>query len=58
MNLDPTTIQNLEEQIEEAIAEVFVKLGRNKLPLLPDRRTMHRMAKAAVTVYEAVVENQ
>jgi hypothetical protein len=29
-----------------------------KLPLLPARHTMHLMAKAAVTVYEAAVENQ
>ena len=28
-----------------------------KLPLLPSRHTMHLMAKAAVTVYEAAVEN-
>lgn len=29
-----------------------------KLPLLPNRRTMHLMAKAAVTVYEAAMENK
>jgi hypothetical protein len=45
-------------RIEEAIAEVFVKMGRNKLPLLPARQTMHLMAKAAVAVYEAAVENR
>jgi len=28
------------------------------LPLLPSQQTMHLMAKAAVTVYEAAVENQ
>lgn len=51
-------IEKLEEKIEEAIAEVIVKMGLKKLPLLPDHRTMHLMAKAAVTVYEAAVENQ
>jgi hypothetical protein len=30
---------------------------REKLPLLPDRHTMHLMSKAAVAVYEAAVEN-
>lgn len=32
-------------------------MGLKKLPLLPDRRTMHSMAKAGVTVYETAVEN-
>ena len=34
-----------------------MKMGLKKLPLLPSRQTMHLMAKAAVTVYEAAVEN-
>ena len=33
-------------------------MGLKKLPLLPSRQTMHLMAKSAVTVYEAAVENQ
>jgi hypothetical protein len=33
-------------------------MGLKKLPLLPSRHTMHLMAKAAVTVYEAAVDNQ
>lgn len=37
--------------------EVIVKLGLKKLPLLPSRHTMLLMAKAAVAVYEAAVEN-
>jgi len=28
-----------------------------RLPLLPSQQTMHLMAKAAVAVYEAAVEN-
>ncbi len=56
--IDPKTVEKLEDKIEEAIAEIIVKMGLKKRPLLPDRRTMHLMAKAAVTVYEAAVENQ
>jgi hypothetical protein len=56
--MDPRTVEKLEETIEEAIAQVITTLGIKKLPLLPDRRTLHLMAKAAVTVYEAAVENQ
>jgi hypothetical protein len=57
--MDPKTVKKLEEKIEEAIAEVIVvKMGLKKLPLLPARHTMHLMAKAAVSVYEAAVENQ
>ncbi len=32
-------------------------MGLKQLPLLPDRRTMHLMARAAVTVYKAAVGN-
>lgn len=55
--MDPKTVEKLEEKIEEAIAEVIVKMGLKKLPLLPAHHTMHLMAKAAVTAYEAAVEN-
>lgn len=54
----PRTVEKVEETIEDAIAQVITTLGLKRLPLLPDRRTMHLMAKAAVTVYEGVVENQ
>ena len=56
--MDPRTVEKLEEKLKEAIAEVVMKMGLKKLPLLPSDRTMHLMAKAAVTVYEAAVENQ
>ena len=56
--MDARTVEKLEEKIEEAIASVIVKMGLRKLPLLPSQQTMHLMAKAAVTVYEAAVENQ
>jgi hypothetical protein len=55
--MDPMTVEQLEGKIEEAIAEVIVKMGVRELPLLPSPHTMHLMAKAAVTVYEAAVEN-
>ena len=54
---DPKTVEKLEDKIEEAIADVVVKMGRKRLPLLPSRHTFQMMAKAAVAVYEAAVEN-
>jgi hypothetical protein len=56
--MDPKIVEKLEEKIEEAIGEIMVKISLKKLPLLPAHRTMHLMAKAAATVYEAAVENQ
>ena len=56
--MEARIVEKLEEKIEEAIAEIIVKMGLKKLPLMPTPRTMHLMAKAAVTVYEAAVENQ
>jgi hypothetical protein len=56
--MDQKTVRKLEEQLEEAIGEVIVGMGLKKLPMLPSQQTMHLMAKAAVTVYEAAVENQ
>jgi len=55
--MDQKTVEKLESKIEEAIAEIIVKMSLKKLPLLPARRTMHLMAKAPVTVYDAAVEN-
>lgn len=56
--MDPRTVEKLEAKIEEAVAEVVVKMGLKKLPLLPTRHTFRMMAKAAVAVYETAVENQ
>lgn len=56
--MEPKVVRKLEHGIEEAVAEVVSRLGLRELPLLPSQRTMHLMAKAAVTVYEAAVENQ
>jgi tRNA(Leu) C34 or U34 (ribose-2'-O)-methylase TrmL len=55
--MDQKTVAKLEEKLEEAIAEIIVKMGLKRMPLLPSQRTMHLMAKAAVAVYEAAVEN-
>jgi hypothetical protein len=54
--MDQKTINKLEKQIEDAIAEVISDMGLRKLPLLLARHTMQIMAKAAVAVYEGVVE--
>lgn len=56
--MEPKTVEKLEDKIEDAIAEVVVKMGLRKLPLLPSRHTFQMMAKAAVAVYEAAVENR
>jgi hypothetical protein len=54
--MDEKTVHSLERELEDAIAQTIVRMGLKKLPLLPARRTMHLMAKAAVAVYEAVVD--
>ena len=55
--MDAKTVEKLEEKIEEAIAEAIVRVGLKRLPLLPSHHTFQMMAKAAVAVYEAAVEN-
>ncbi|MEY2612652.1 MAG: hypothetical protein RL069_1464 [Planctomycetota bacterium] len=56
--MDQKTVAKLELKFEEAMIEIIVKMGLKKLPLLPSHHTIHLMAKAAVTVYEAAVINQ
>jgi hypothetical protein len=55
--MEPKTVRKLEKELEKAIAEAIVRIGRKKLPLLPSHFTMQMMAKAASAVYEAAVEN-
>ena len=55
--MEQHAVSRLEQKIEQAVVDVMLKMGLKHLPLLPSRRTMHLMAKAAVTVYEAAVEN-
>ena len=54
--MDPKTVHKLEEELERPIADVIRRLGRKELPLKPSRHTIEMMAKAAVAVYEAAVE--
>jgi hypothetical protein len=49
--MDRKRVQFLEEEIGAAIAEV---LGRSDVDDMPNEQIMHLMAKAAVTVLEAV----
>jgi hypothetical protein len=56
--MDQKTVEKLEGKIEETIAEIIVKMGLKTLPLPPSLQTMHLIAKAAVAVYEAAVENK
>ena len=49
-------LHKLEKRIGKAIVEVICDTGVKQLPLL-SQETMHLMAKAAVAVYEAAVEN-
>jgi hypothetical protein len=57
-SMDPKTVEKLEGEIEKAIAHVVNRMGLKRLLLLPSPRTMHLMAKAAVSVYEAVATEQ
>jgi hypothetical protein len=54
--MDPKTVRKLEEELEKPIADVIRRLGRKELPLKSSRHTIVMMTKAAVAVYEAVVE--
>jgi len=55
--MDEKTVHKLEQRIEKAVLDVISDMGLKRLPLLPSQQTMHPMAKAAVAVYEAAVEN-
>ena len=44
------TVHRLEQEFEEAIAEVIVRMGLKKLPMLPSQQTMHLMARPHLTV--------
>jgi|688.fasta_scaffold1239916_1 hypothetical protein len=55
--MDPRTVEALEDEIQPAMIQIVLKWNLERLPLLPDQRTFHLMAKAAVTVYETAVQN-
>ena len=54
--MDQRTVSRLEKEVEDSIADAIKKTGATRLPVSPTQRTIHLMAKAAVTVYEAAVE--
>jgi hypothetical protein len=53
--MDRKIVRKLEKALEKPIADLIRRLGR-KLPLKPSHHTVEMMAKAAVAVYEAAVE--
>jgi hypothetical protein len=57
--MDQKVVRKLEKKIEDGIADVIVfQMGLKKLAYLPPRHVMEMMAKAAVAVYEAHVEDR
>ncbi len=58
MTLDQKLVRKFEDEIEESIASIVGRPEFSKLPLVPSQQTMHLMAKAAVAVYEAAVDNR
>lgn len=55
--MEQKLIHTLERDVQNAIAEVMAEL-RDRLPCVAEDHTLHAMAKAAVTVYEAVADSQ
>ena len=56
--MDQESVSDLDRLVEKAVSAVILGMGLARLPLLPSQRTMHLLAKAAVSVYEAAVESQ
>jgi len=54
----PDLVQKLEELLEQAIADALESKKLKKLPVKPREEITHLMAKAAVAVYEGVVEGK
>ena len=54
--MEQKLVTSLEQAIEEALVKVVQNRGLERLPQRPSPRTMHLMAKAAVSVYEAAAE--
>ena len=50
--MEPNTVEMLERKLKEAIAEVIIKLGLKRLPLLPSDHTINMMPKASALVVE------
>jgi len=56
--MKPDLVEQLEELLEQAIADALESETLKKLPVKPRREITHLMAKAAVAVYEGVVEGK
>ena len=56
--MNPILIEQLEELLEQAIADALESKKLKKLAVKPRREITHLMAKAAVAVYEGVVEGK
>jgi len=56
--MKPDLVEKLEEVLEQAIADALDSKKLKKLPVKPRREITHLMAKAAVAVYEGVVEGK
>ncbi len=54
--MDPKIVRKLETALEKPIVDAIGRLGLKNLPLLPSHGIVQMMAKAAVAVYEAAVE--
>ena len=54
--MDQEVVHRLEQDIARAIFDVIEQKSATGFPYVPSHRTMHLMAKAAVSVYEAVAE--
>jgi MinD-like ATPase involved in chromosome partitioning or flagellar assembly len=54
--VEPKTVRKLEKALEKPILDVICHMGLKRLPLLPSHGTIQMMAKAAVAVYEAAVD--
>ena len=56
--MKPNLVEQLEGLLEQAIADALESKKIKKLPVKPRREITHLMAKAAVAVYEGVVEGR
>ena len=56
--MKPNIVEKLEELLEQAIADALDSKKLKKLPVKPRKQITHLMAKAAVAVYEGVVEGK
>lgn len=56
--MKPNLVEQLEDLLEQAIADALNSKKLKKLPVKPRRQITHLMAKAAVAFYEGVVEGQ